>query len=280
MPSGSIGAERKVSPEELTEGFQRIGLREGDSVMMHASLGSFGTVDGGAAMVLHRLLGVIGKEGTLMMPTFTYVTTHGNTHDNHSKPGCWCEGREDRHLPFIPELQPDKKIGEIAQRLCSWPSSRRSRHPAYSFVAVGSRTDELVREHPLMNPLQPIKKMQKYNPYVLMIGVGLDSSTAIHLAEELKTPTKFVKKRTLTFTSKGQVWVEVLGLGCSNGFVKIKKHLPQDAGRELTIGMAHVELHPMKSLIQSAEVLLDKDPIALACENNACLSCGLAAQPC
>ena len=111
MGLDSAGAVKKVSPEELTEGFQRLGIREGDSVMIHASLQSFGNVDGGAAMVLHRLLGIIGKKGTLMMPTFTFVTTHSNAHDNYSKTGCWCEGREERHIPFIPELQPDKKIG-------------------------------------------------------------------------------------------------------------------------------------------------------------------------
>ena len=83
----------KVSLEELTAGFQRLGLSEGDSVMMHASLEGFGSVEGGAAMVLHRFLGVIGKRGTLMMPAFTHVTVHGTTHVDHTKHGCWCEGK-------------------------------------------------------------------------------------------------------------------------------------------------------------------------------------------
>ena len=277
MTLSSAGKERKVSPEELTEGFRGLDLREGASIMMHASLRSFGTVDGGAAMVLHRLLGVIGKKGTLMMPAFTCVTTHGNSHENHSKPGCWCEGREGRHIPFIPELQPDKEIGEVAHRLCSWPASRRSRHPSYSFVAVGRNCDELVREHPLMNPLQPIKKMLKYDPYVLMIGVDFDSVTAIHLAEERKTPSKFLKERALTVTSKGQVWVEMLGMGCSNGFAKVKPYLSQSDHREATIGLTNVELHPMKSLIQTAETLL-RDSMGLACNNSSCLSCVLASR--
>ena len=227
-------------------------------------------------MVLHRLLGIIGKKGTLMMPTFTFVTTHSNAHDNHSKPGCWCEGREERHIPFIPELQPDKKIGEIAHRLCSWPASRRSRHPAYSLVAVGNKVDELVSDHPLMNPLQPIKKMLKYDPYILMVGVDFDSVTAIHVAEERKSPSKFAKERALTVTSKGQVWVDVLGMGCSNGFVKVRPHFPEDTWTETTIGLARVELYPMRSLIESSEILLDADSRALACDNSQCLSCPLA----
>ena len=126
-----------MSPDELTESFEQLGLGEGDSVIMHSPLDKIGAVDGGAAMVLHRLLEVLGKGGTLLMPTFTSVTRHASASENFTRPGCWCEGHEDRHLPFIPELQPDRNIGAIAQRLCSWPSSRRSNHPAYSFVAVG-----------------------------------------------------------------------------------------------------------------------------------------------
>ena len=68
--------QSKVLPEDLTEGFRRLGLREGDSVILHACLESFGVVDGGAAMVLHRLLGALGKKGTLLMPTFTSIARH------------------------------------------------------------------------------------------------------------------------------------------------------------------------------------------------------------
>lgn len=266
-----------MHPEDLTEGFGNLGLSEGDSVMMHASLESFGIVDGGAAMVLHRLLGTIGKKGTLVMPAFTSITTHTNSHDNHTKPGCWCEGNEDRHIPFIPELQPDKKIGAVAHRLCSWPSSRRSKHPSYSFVAVGSHCDELVHEHPLLDPLLPVKKMLGYHPYVLIGGLGFDSVTSIHLAEARKTLSKFVRERALTVTSKGPTWVEVAGMGCSNGFGKIRPHLSSKESRQTAIGSARFELYPMKVLIELAESLLDKDPKALACDNAACLSCNLAA---
>jgi aminoglycoside 3-N-acetyltransferase len=130
-------SNRKVTPDELSEGFRQLGLAEGDAVMLHASLETIGNVDGGAAMVLHRLIRAIGKEGTILTPTFTSVTRHSSTHDNYTKLGCWCEGHENRHLPYISELQPDKEIGAIAHRLCSWPSSRRSTHPAYSFVVCG-----------------------------------------------------------------------------------------------------------------------------------------------
>ncbi len=265
--------QRKVIPDELTEGFERLGLSEGNSIVMHASLKSMGVVEGGAAMVLHRLLGVLGKGGTLLMPSFTSITRHSTTHDNHTKPGCWCEGRKDRHLPFIPELQPDKNIGEIAKRLCSWPASRRSGHPAYSFVAVGKHGDELVRDYSLDDPLLPIKRFLKYDPRVLTVGVGFDLVTAIHVAEQLRLYVKFARESALTFTSKGRAWVDITALGCSNGFEKLRSQLGDNESKGTKIGLATSQVYPMKSLIESADSRLEEQPTALLCDNSACLSC-------
>ena len=265
--------QRKITPDELSEGFERLGLREGDSVVMHASLESVGDVDGGAAMVLHRLLRVLGKGGTLLMPSFTSITRHSNTHDGHTKPGCWCEGREDRHLPFIPELQPDKTIGEIAKRLCSWPASRRSGHPAYSFVAVGKHGHELVRDYSLDDPLLPIKRLLKYDPRVLTVGVGFDLVTAIHVAEQLRLFVKFARERALTFTSRGPAWVDITALGCSNGFQKLGSQLGDSESKGTKIGLVTSQVYSMKNLIERADSLLEERPTALLCDNSVCLSC-------
>ena len=244
--------------------------------MMHASLESIGTVEGGAAMVLHRLLKNLGKDGILLMPTFTSVTRHSLTHDNYTRAGCWREGKENRHLPFIAELQPDKDMGETAYRLCSWPSSRRSWHPAYSFVAVGKNSDKLVREYSAVDPLQPLKAFLKENPAVLTVGVGLESVSAIHVAEQRLTPSKFVTERALTITSKGQDWIDVTAMGCSGGFQKLAQSISSEKLKETQIGMATARLYSMRGLIQAAEKVLREDSMALACGRPDCLSCVLS----
>ena len=269
-------AVQQVLPDELSDGFRRLGLEEGDRVLMHASLESMGSVDGGAAMVLHRLLKSIGKDGILLMPTFTSITRHGLTHDNYTKAGCWCEGKENRHLPFIAELQPDKDMGEIAYRLCSWPSSTRSRHPAYSFVAVGENSDNLVREYSTLDPLQPLKALLKEDSVVLTVGVGLDSVSVIRVAEQQLTPSKFVTERALTVTSKGQDWVDVTSIGCSEGFHKLAQHISSEKLAETQIGMATATLYSTNGLLQAAEEVLRGDQMGLACGRSECLSCILA----
>jgi aminoglycoside 3-N-acetyltransferase len=272
FPTGSP-KPRRVLPDELTKAFLKLGLREGDRVVMHASLPGIGVVEGGAAMMLHRLLNVLGRKGTLLMPAFTSITRHSSTHDAFTKAGCWCEGRESRHLPFIPELQPDKEIGEIAQRLCSWPASRRSRHPAFSFVAVGKESDGLVRVYSLTDPLQPLKTLLKEDPFILTVGVELDSVSAIHIAEQRLLPGKFVKERALTMASTGQLWVEVTAPGCSRGFQKLASYTSAKDIQEAEIGSAKTLLYPMKRLIATAERVLGENPMALSCERPECLSC-------
>jgi len=276
--TGSDGSlqQRKITPDELTEGFGRLGLSDGDCVVMHVSLSKIGEVDGGAAMVLHRLMNVLGRSGTLLMPTFTSVTRHSSTHDNFTKTGCWCEGRESRHLPFIPDLQPDKEIGEIAHRLCSWPASQRSQHPAYSFVAVGKKSHGLVRGYSLTDPLQPLKTFLKEEPFVLTIGVDLSSVSAVHIAEESRLPWKFVKERALTVASSGLAWVDVMAPGCSQGYQALANHVSAKGVRRAEVGSAKAVLYPMKSLITSAEDLLYQDPMGLSCGRPECLSCNAA----
>ena len=224
-------------------------------------------------MVIHRLMNVLGKSGLLLMPTFTSITRHSSTHDKFTKAGCWCEGKENRHLPFIPELQPDREMGEVAHRLCSWPASRRSRHPAFSLVAVGHESDALVRTYSQTDPLVPLKTMVKREAYVLTIGVGLDSVTAIHLAEQRRIPRKFATERALAMGRTGPLWVDIVAPGCSAGFRKLGDNISPKNVRHANIGSARATLYRMNQFVTTAEELLTDDPSALDCDRTECLSC-------
>jgi aminoglycoside 3-N-acetyltransferase len=263
--------ERKITPDELTKGFLEAGLEDGDSIMMHASLEKIGNVDGGAAMVIHRLLRVIGDNGTLLMPAFTSISRHSQSHDNFTLPNCWCEGKEDRHVPFIPELQPDKQLGLIAHRLCSWPRARRSKHPGYSYIVVGKNPDEVVRELKLDDPLLPVKKLLKYDPKVVLVGVNLTAATAIHLVRLEKSSKSGLNERALTISSRGLNWVEIVGLGCSNGFQKLANRLVKS--ESAMIGAAKAEVCSMKELVDAGRSMVNSDYDALDCDNPSCLSC-------
>lgn len=58
-----------VLKEDIKNGLRKLGIKKGDVIGVHSSLRSFGYVKGGAKAVIDALLEVVGKEGTIAMPT-------------------------------------------------------------------------------------------------------------------------------------------------------------------------------------------------------------------
>lgn len=58
-----------VLKEDLVKGFKRLGIKEGQQLIVHASLSSLGFVCGGAQVVIEALIETVGKNGTIIMPT-------------------------------------------------------------------------------------------------------------------------------------------------------------------------------------------------------------------
>ena len=65
-----------VTKTVIIRELRRLGLRQGDIVMCHSALSSFGKVAGGARAVVDALLETIGREGTLLMPTLVGGNTN------------------------------------------------------------------------------------------------------------------------------------------------------------------------------------------------------------
>ena len=77
-------------------------------------------------------------------------------------------------------------MGAVAEMFRKWPGTLRSDHPARSVAAYGKYADFLTREHNLTNIFgdgSPIGKLYELNGYVLLVGVGYDKNTSLHLAD-------------------------------------------------------------------------------------------------
>ena len=59
-----------ITKQQLIDDLQKIGLKNGDSVLVHSSLSKIGFVEGGAKTVIDALSEVISETGTLLFPTF------------------------------------------------------------------------------------------------------------------------------------------------------------------------------------------------------------------
>ncbi len=156
-----------IGLEELIDGFREVGLKEGDSLIVHSSYKSIGGVDGGPETVIKALLEVIGSEGNLMLPTFNYT----------------------RPLPepyFDPENTP-ARTGIIPEMGRKWEGAIRSLHPTHSVAVIGPKARELVADHLKYRAVgvgSPVDRLAQMGGKVLLIGVGHISNTMIHIAEE------------------------------------------------------------------------------------------------
>lgn len=163
-----------------------IGLRPGDTVVVHASLRALGWVCGAQVAVVQALLDVLGTEGTIVVPAQTMENSDPKHWSHPPVPEHWWPVIRENMPGFDPRFTPSRGIGVVAEAVRTWPGAHRSDHPQASFAALGARAEELMAEHRLDSHLgehSPLAALERVGAKVLLLGVGFDRCTAFHLAE-------------------------------------------------------------------------------------------------
>ncbi|HEX2185190.1 MAG TPA: AAC(3) family N-acetyltransferase [Chloroflexota bacterium] len=150
-----------------------LGLRAGDTVLVHASLSRLGHVVGGAEAVIDTLLDVVGAAGTVLFPTLT-----GSEHDGLDRP----PGMDVRVTPCW--------TGRIPETARQRPGAQRSLHPTHSVAALGAAAEAYARGHE--GGASPCDEQSPYSRLIgeaglilLLGGVTQQSNTTLHCLEEL-----------------------------------------------------------------------------------------------
>ncbi len=175
-----------VTIDSLTRQLLDCGLREGQTVLVHTALSRLGWVVGGTETVVRALLKAVGPSGTLMVPTQTWK------HFDAAKGVPWdvpdgVEQLVHNHWPaYDPAVTPSVGMGKVAEMIRTWPGAVRSPHPVRSLTAVGPNAHLLTAEQDLEDvygDASPIAKLYDLGGHVLLLGVGHDKNTSLHLAE-------------------------------------------------------------------------------------------------
>ena len=175
-----------ITKETIVKELTSIGLEKDDVVMVHTSLKSMGYVCGGAQTVIEALIEVVGENGTIMMPTQSWknLDPEEGVHWDADESD-WQLIRD--HWPaYDKRITPTNTMGAVAEMFRTWPGSIRSDHPARSVCAWGKYAAYLTEHHDLSNIFgegSPIEKMYELKGKVLLLGVGYDKNTSIHLAD-------------------------------------------------------------------------------------------------
>jgi aminoglycoside 3-N-acetyltransferase len=254
-----VAPPRITARTGLADDIRRIGVRPGDTVLLHSSLRAIGWVTGGARTVVRSVLDVLGLDGTLVVPTQTADNRDPANWDDPPVPASyWAEIRA--QLPaFDPVRSPSHRMGAIAESVRTWPGAIRSTHPQTSFAGIGPRAAGLLTGHELESQLgesSPLARLEDVNAKILLLGVGFDRCTAFHLAEYRLPSPPVVHNSAAVVTPVGRVWLEFDGVALDSAdFAALGADLA--AGTTLvttgTVGAAPSRLLSLRHAVAYAE---------------------------
>jgi aminoglycoside 3-N-acetyltransferase len=156
---------------------ESFGVPRDGVLVVHSAMASLSRQGFRAEGIIEALL-EHGSAGTVIMPTMTWRTV---TPDQ----------------PIWDEIATPSHTGLLSEIFRTRYAVARSIHPTHSVAAWGAAAKMLLSRHHIDNtPVSgnsPYGLMRDYSSYILMIGVGLESCTAIHLAEETIAVDNYVR---------------------------------------------------------------------------------------
>jgi aminoglycoside N3'-acetyltransferase len=251
--------------EQLVSAIRFLGVRPGDLMIAHSSYKSFDPADpndrvaGGPAAVAQALVDAVSPKGSAFVPTYNY----GND-------------------PWDPAAAPsyDGVVTECFRKL---PGAVRSQHPTHAIAGVGPVAREILEGHERTEPFgrgSPCWRLWERDAWVLLIGVGHESDSVAHVAEELLAMPYLDRRRTARIV-RADGAIEQVTLrrpGCSDAWHAVLDPplRAMNAIAETTVGRSKLTLVRARAVVAAAGELLKRDPAGLLCARPECDACAAA----
>ncbi len=162
-----------IEVEDLINSFDALGIAKGDKLIVHSGVSNIGKLKGGLQPLYAHLRERVGPEGTLLFPAFTF--------DSLMK----------TYLDGSPEFSSNDSattMGALSQIALNDPERIRSIHPTHSVIGFGKDLDYFLGSHhndpTPFGPSSPFSRLSEQHGKILTIGVGLNSTTSFHVAED------------------------------------------------------------------------------------------------
>ncbi|MGA2892831.1 MAG: AAC(3) family N-acetyltransferase [Xanthobacteraceae bacterium] len=156
---------------------ERMQVPDHGVLVVHSAIATLSRQGFRAEAMIEVLLDYM-RHGTVAMPTMTWRTVTPEQ-------------------PTWDELNTPSHTGVLTEVFRTRYADARSIHPTHSVAAYGPQARRLVARHHLddtpVSANSPYGLMRETPAYVLFLGVGLESCTAIHFPEEAVAPDVYVR---------------------------------------------------------------------------------------
>jgi aminoglycoside 3-N-acetyltransferase len=207
------------------------------------------------------------------MPAFCWDSnTAPSENDRPVRNGCdysFYDNWDKPRVPFIVESAGiEQSMGIICRKFITLPNVYRSAHAWHSWAAYGDMAEELTKDHSWETTNLPIERLiNARDAYIVLLGVGLNSCTAVHVAEERAGRRPFIR---WAVDRDGQV-KRVRVAGCSKGFNNFMPYC-KDLFKEIYIGNCRALATPLEPfIIHMASVIAAKPELGRC--SITCLRC-------
>ncbi|MEX3624359.1 aminoglycoside N(3)-acetyltransferase [Viridibacillus arvi] len=252
------------SKDTLKVQLQELGIRVGDSIIVHSSLSKMGWIAGAEQAVIEALMESITEKGTIVMPSQSATNSEPSYWALPPVPEPWHQAIRDSMPAYDPHLSSLRGMGKIAECFLRHPSTVRSMHPAHSFMAWGLNAKEWMNSHPIESSFglkSPLGKMFQHDMKILFIGVDYDSCTALHLSEYLANAQNTSPQGAAMLIAGKRQWVtfDMLNVD-SDRFLEIGNSFEKAYSEHVhygTLGQAITKVIAMKPLIEYGTIWLN-----------------------
>ena len=163
-----------ITKQQLIDDLRKIGLKSGDSVLVHCSMSKIGYLQDGANTIIDALSETIGENGTLLFPSFP---AKGRNKDYL-----------EQNLRFDCKNTPSR-MGVVTESFRTSNGVFRSLHPTDSVCAKGPLAEYYTNSHlgqlTPYNEFSPFRKLCNKGGKILMLGTTLNGAcTNLHTLED------------------------------------------------------------------------------------------------
>ena len=164
---------KKYSKAELKNAFEKLGIRKGDSLMVHCSYSEMFNFLGTPSDVIDILINLIGIEGTLIMPCYSVSPLYFDIKNSKSNAGL------------------------LSETFRNYPGVKRSLCSNFSVCGIGKRIDYYIGEH-----FKSDYGLDEYSPYYKFVN---EANTKVIMIGLNKKPAKHTVFHCSSYSIRNQL---------------------------------------------------------------------------